>query len=79
MPHVLILATSDPVGAGASRQVSALLASNATADTVTVGESSDLPAGVLRAGKVKPTYDAVIVVGKVERSLETFVYQVCEC
>jgi hypothetical protein len=75
MARVLLLSTGDV--ALMSRSVtSGLAAAGVTSDNTVVADSSDLPAGVLRAGRLKPLYDAVIVLGTVDRTLESYLNQV---
>lgn len=77
MSRVLVLATED--AASTARMISVgLSAVGIASDTVAVADTADLPAAVVRAGRVKPLYDAAIIVGNIDKSLEFSVTQVCE-
>jgi len=71
--RIIVLFTRE--AATAARDLQSRLAGRAAVETVTVPESSDLSAAVLRAGKVQPPYDAAVCLGLVEPAIEPFVTQ----
>lgn len=70
--RAIVVATADSLRlAGAVRD--GLTRAGLTTESVSVAESSDLSAAILRAGRVKPEYAVAVVVGSVEPGLESFV------
>jgi len=70
--RAIVVATADSLRlAGVVRD--GLMRAGLAAESISVAESSDLSAAILRAGRVKPEYAVAVVVGTVEPGLESFV------